>query len=90
MYETWSLTLRKAHTLRVFEYMALRMIFGLNRDEVREEWGRLHNGELQMFVFSGLTIAGSFITTSAISSSSRATLLHGLSKSVPSGERIST
>jgi hypothetical protein len=32
--ETWSLTLREEHRLRVFENRILRKIFGLKRDEV--------------------------------------------------------
>jgi hypothetical protein len=32
--ETWSLTLREEHTLRMFENRVLRRIFGLKRDEV--------------------------------------------------------
>jgi len=32
--------------LRVFENMVLRRIFGPGRDEVTEEWRRLHNEEL--------------------------------------------
>jgi len=44
--ETWSLTLREERKLRVFENMVLRRIFGRRRDEVTEEWGRLHNEEL--------------------------------------------
>jgi hypothetical protein len=32
--ETWSLTLREEHKLRVFEDRVLRRIFGLRRDEV--------------------------------------------------------
>jgi hypothetical protein len=32
--ETWSLTLREEHRLRVFENRVLRRIFGPNRDEV--------------------------------------------------------
>jgi hypothetical protein len=32
--ETWSLTLRKEHRLRVFENRVLRRIFGPKRDEV--------------------------------------------------------
>jgi hypothetical protein len=35
--------LKKEHRLRVFENRALRRIFGLERDEVRGEWRRLHN-----------------------------------------------
>jgi hypothetical protein len=32
--ETWSLTLREGHRLRVFENRVLRRIFGPKRDEV--------------------------------------------------------
>jgi hypothetical protein len=41
-----SLTLREKHRLRVFENGVLRRIFGLKRDEVMEEWRKLHNEEL--------------------------------------------
>jgi hypothetical protein len=41
--ETWSLTLREEHRLRVFENRVLRRIFGPKRDEVTGEWNRLHN-----------------------------------------------
>jgi hypothetical protein len=44
--ETWSVTLRVEHRLRVFENTVLRRIFGPKRDEVTEEWRKLHNGEL--------------------------------------------
>jgi len=44
--ETWSLSLREERKLRVFENMVLRRIFGRRRDEVTEEWRRLHNEEL--------------------------------------------
>jgi hypothetical protein len=44
--ETWSLTLREEHRLRVFENRVLGRIFGPTRDEVTGEWGKLHNGEL--------------------------------------------
>jgi hypothetical protein len=44
--ENWSLTLRKEHRLRVFENRVLRRILGPKRDEVMEEWGKLHNEEL--------------------------------------------
>ena len=36
-YETWSLTLREEHRLRVFENWVLRRIFGSKRDEVTGE-----------------------------------------------------
>jgi hypothetical protein len=45
--ETWSLTLREEHRLRVFENRMLRRIFGLKRAEVTGEWRKLHNEELQ-------------------------------------------
>jgi hypothetical protein len=35
--ETWSLTLRERHGLRVFENRVLRRISGLKRDEVTGE-----------------------------------------------------
>jgi hypothetical protein len=41
--ETWSLTLREEHRLRVFENRVLRRIFGPKRDEVTGEWRKLHN-----------------------------------------------
>jgi hypothetical protein len=44
--ETWSLTLREEHRLRVFGNRVLRRIFGPKRDEVTGEWRRLHNEEL--------------------------------------------
>jgi hypothetical protein len=45
--ETWSLTLREEHRLRVFGNRVLRRIFGLKRDEVTTEWRKLHNEELR-------------------------------------------
>jgi hypothetical protein len=44
--ETWSLTLREEHRLRVFENRVLRRIFGPKRDEVTGEWRKLRNEEL--------------------------------------------
>ena len=44
--ETWSLILWEERKLGVFENMVLRRIFGPRREEVTEEWGRLHNEEL--------------------------------------------
>jgi hypothetical protein len=35
--------LREEHRLRVFENRVLRRIFGPKRDEVMEEWMKLHN-----------------------------------------------
>ena len=36
--ETWSLTLREEHRLRVFENRVLRKIFGAKKDEITGEW----------------------------------------------------
>ena len=36
--ETWSLTLREEHRLRVIENKVLRKIFGAKRDEITGEW----------------------------------------------------
>jgi uncharacterized membrane protein len=44
--ETWSLTLREDHRLRVFENRFLRRIFGPKMDEVTGEWRKLHIEEL--------------------------------------------
>ena len=46
--ETWTLTLRKDHTLRVFENRVLRRIFGPKRDEVTGKWRKLHNESLMI------------------------------------------
>jgi hypothetical protein len=44
--ETWSLTVRKEHKLRVFENKVLRRIFGPKRNGVTGGWTKLHNEEL--------------------------------------------
>jgi hypothetical protein len=43
--ETWSLTLREEHRLRVSENRVLRRIFGPKRNEVTGEWRKLYNKE---------------------------------------------
>jgi hypothetical protein len=43
--ETWSLTLRDEHRLRVFEKRVLRRIFGPKREE-DGSWRKFHNDEL--------------------------------------------
>jgi hypothetical protein len=43
--ETWSLTLREEHRLRVFENRVLRRMFGPKREE-DGPWRKLHNDEL--------------------------------------------
>jgi hypothetical protein len=44
--ETWSLTLREEHKLRVFENRVPRRIFGPKMDGVTRGWRKLHNDEL--------------------------------------------
>jgi hypothetical protein len=44
--ETWSLTLREEHRLRVFESRMLRRIFGPKRDEIVGGWRKLLNEKL--------------------------------------------
>ena len=46
-YDTWLFTLREERRLRV-----LRRIFGPKRDELTEEWRKLHNEELNDLYFS--------------------------------------
>jgi hypothetical protein len=41
--ETWCLTSREEHRLRVFENRVLRRIFGLKRDEIMGEWRKSHS-----------------------------------------------
>jgi hypothetical protein len=45
--ETWSLTLREEHRLRLFENRVLRRIFGPKRDEVIGGLTELHSKELR-------------------------------------------
>jgi hypothetical protein len=45
--ETWNLTLREEHRLRVFENRVLRRIFGPKRNEVTGDWRKLHSVELR-------------------------------------------
>jgi hypothetical protein len=54
--ETWSLTLREEHRLKVFENRVLRRIFGPKRDQVMGEWRKLHNEELHNLYSSPDTI----------------------------------
>jgi hypothetical protein len=44
--ETWSLTVKEEHKLRVFENRVLKIIFGPKRDGVMGGWRKLHNEEL--------------------------------------------
>jgi hypothetical protein len=52
--ETWSLTLREEHRLRVFENRVLRRIFGPKREE-EGLWRKLHNDELHC-LYSSLNV----------------------------------
>jgi predicted ATP-dependent Lon-type protease len=48
--------LREQHRLRVFENRLLGKMFGPRRDEVIEEWRKLHNEELNDLYFSPSTV----------------------------------
>jgi hypothetical protein len=50
--DTWSLTLREEHRLRVFENRVLIRIFGPKRDEVTGKWRKLHNKKLHDVLFA--------------------------------------
>jgi hypothetical protein len=54
--ETWSPTRREQYRLSVFENRVLRRIFGPKRDEMKGEWRRLHNEELNDLYSSPNTI----------------------------------
>jgi hypothetical protein len=43
---TWNLAFRKERRLRVIENRVLRRILGQKKDEVTEDWSKLHNVEL--------------------------------------------
>jgi hypothetical protein len=45
--ETWSLTLREGHRLRVFQNRVLRGVMGPKREEITGQWRKLHNEELR-------------------------------------------
>ena len=53
--ETWSLTLREEHKIRVFENKILRKIFGAKKDEITGDWRKLHSAELHA-LYSSLNI----------------------------------
>jgi hypothetical protein len=50
--ETWSLTIREEHRLRMFDNRVLRRIFGQKRDELTGGWRKLHNEDLRDFCTS--------------------------------------
>ena len=43
--------MREEHRLRVFENRVLKRIFGPKRDEITEEWRKLHNEDLNVLYF---------------------------------------
>jgi hypothetical protein len=51
-HESWSVTLRDEHRLRVFENRVLKRIFGPKKHEVTGEWRKLHSGELHNLYLS--------------------------------------
>jgi hypothetical protein len=55
--ETWSLTLREEHILRVLENRVLRRIFAPKRDEATGGWRKLRNEELHN-VYSSPSVIG--------------------------------
>jgi hypothetical protein len=55
--ETWSLTLREEHRLRMSENRVPRRIFGSKRDEVAGGWRKPHNEELHN-LYSSPSIIG--------------------------------
>jgi hypothetical protein len=55
--ETWFLTLREEHSLRVFGNRVLRSIFGPEGEKVTGEWGKLRTEELYQ-VMLGLSNQG--------------------------------
>ena len=52
MWVFWSLTLREKRGLRVFENRVLRRIFGIERNEVTGDWGKLRNEGLNDLYYS--------------------------------------
>ena len=53
--ETWCITLREEHRLRVIENKELRKIFGCKEDGITGELTKLHNAELHA-LYSSLNI----------------------------------
>jgi hypothetical protein len=53
--ETWCLTVREEHKLKVFENRVLRRIFGPKRDGITGRWIKLDNEELHN-VYSSTSI----------------------------------
>jgi hypothetical protein len=49
--ETWFLSLREGHRLRVLDNRVLKRIFRPKRDEVTRRWRKLHNEELRSLYY---------------------------------------
>jgi hypothetical protein len=54
--KTWYLSLTEEHRLRALENRVLKKIFGPLRDQVTQQWRRLHNEELYNFRSSTNTV----------------------------------
>jgi len=50
--DTWLLTLREKHRLRVFENRVLRRIFRPKKNKVTGEWRKLYNEELTNLLYT--------------------------------------
>jgi hypothetical protein len=50
--ETWSVTIREEHRLRVFKNRVLGKTSGSEREKVIADWTKLHNEELHDLYFS--------------------------------------
>ena len=50
--ETWSLTLREEHRLRVYKNKVLRKTFGAKKGKITGEWRKLPNAELHALYYS--------------------------------------
>jgi hypothetical protein len=56
--ETWSVKLREDHRLELFENKLAREVFTFTRDEVTEDWRRLHVEQLHNLYCSRNIIEG--------------------------------
>jgi len=57
--ETWSVTLREEHRLRLSENRVLREIFGHKRDKVTLDWRRLHVWSFMIYACHQLLLGSS-------------------------------
>jgi hypothetical protein len=54
--ETWPVTLREGHRMRVYENRVLKRIFGPKREEMVGGWKRLHNEDYHNLYASPIII----------------------------------